>query len=49
MIPRRKRNDIYESMPSVSPISRMQKVVDQHFNTNKEEEDITDAEGLRRA
>ena len=49
MIPRRKRNDIYESMPSVTPISRMQKVVDQHFNTNKEEEDITDAEGLRRA
>ena len=49
MIPRRKRNDIYESMPSVSPISRIQKVVNQHFNTNKEEEDITDAEGLRRA
>ena len=49
MIPRRKRNDIYESMPSVSPISRMQKVVERHFNTNKEEEDTTDAEGLRRA
>ena len=45
MIPRRKRNDIYESMPSVNPISRMQKVADQHFNTLKEEEDITDAEG----
>ena len=50
MIPRRKRNhNINESTPSVNPISRMQKVVDQHFNTLKEEEDITDAEGLRRA
>ena len=50
MIPRRKRNHyINKSMPSLIPSSRMQKVVDQHFNTNKEEEDITDAEGLRRA
>jgi hypothetical protein len=40
---------MYEAMPSVTPTPRMQKVVDQHFNTNKEEEDITDAEGLRRA
>ena len=49
MFQRRKRHDMYEAMPSVTPTPRMQKVVDQHFNTNKEEEDITDAEGLRRA
>ena len=49
MFQRRKRHDMYEAMPSLNPIPRMQKVVDQHFNTNKEEEDITDAEGLKRA
>ena len=49
MFQRRKRHDMYEAMPSLTPIPRMQKVVDQHFNTNKEEEDITDAEGLKRA
>ena len=50
MLQRRKRDDkLYEPMPSFTPSVRMQKVVDQHFNTNSEEEDITDAEGLRRA
>ncbi len=51
MVSRRKRNErLYESMPESSPIPRIERVVNQHFNVNKEEEeDITDAEGLRRA
>ena len=49
MFQRRKRHDMYETMPPVNPISRIQKVVNQHFNTNKEEDEMTDAEGLRRA
>ena len=50
MFNRRKRHERrYEDMPEFSTLPRIQQVVSQHFNTNKEEEDITDVEGLRRA
>ena len=50
MFNRRKRNPAqYETMPETNTLPRIQRVVSQHFNTNNEEEAITDAEGLRRA
>ena len=50
MFNRRKRHERrYEDMPEFSTLPRIQKLVSQHFNTNREEEDITDVEGLRRA
>lgn len=45
----KKKDNLYESMPEINASPRIQKLVSQHFKTNKEEEDITDAEGLRRA
>ena len=36
-------------MPETSVSPRIQKLVTQHFNTENEEDNITDAEGLRRA
>jgi len=36
-------------MPETSVSPRIHKLVTQHFNTDNEEDDITDAEGLRRA
>ncbi len=46
---RKKKDKLYEIMPETRPLPRIQKLTSQHFNTNKEEDDITDAEGLRRA
>ena len=40
------------ALPDFTPIPRIQRLVSQHFNSNKEddkEEEITDAEGLKRA
>ena len=45
----KKKDKLYESMPETSVSPRIQKLVTQHFNTDNEEDDITDAEGLRRA
>jgi len=45
----KKKDKLYESMPETSVLPRIQKLVTQHFNTDNEEDDITDAEGLRRA
>jgi len=45
----KKKDKLYESMPETSVFPRIQKLVTQHFNTDNEEDDITDAEGLRRA
>ena len=47
-VPKHKKKD-YESMPETTTPPRLQKLVTQHFNTDNEEDDITDAEGLRRA
>ena len=45
----KKKDKLYESMPETSVSPRIQKLVTQHFNTENEEDNITDAEGLRRA
>jgi len=45
----KKKDKLYESMPETSVSPRIQKLVTRHFNTDNEEDDITDAEGLRRA
>ena len=45
----KKKDKLYESMPETSVLPRIQKLVTKHFNTDNEEDDITDAEGLRRA
>ena len=49
-VPSRKQRDkLYESTPETTVLPNIQKLATRHFNTDNEEDNVTDAEGLRRA